>query len=209
MYPFNDDWMNSLFFSQDGVAIDSVMYDFLYSEGTGPGEGAQNYLHQAADPPVGVYDPEGDGIFLSESLGVHEHWDETVDIFSSDRYVGPDQNGIDFIAIGEEHASPSVTITKPKEKWLYIFGNDIYYMSKLPLTFILGPIDIEAIYNGDISDISKVEFYIDDFLIYTDEESPFVWRWRIPSIRQHDIKIIGYNIFDEALEDKIVVWKIL
>ena len=81
-------------------------------------------------------------------------------------------------------------------------------MSKLPLTLIFGPIDIEAVYNGDISDISKVEFYIDDFLVFTDEESPFVWRWRIPSIRQHDIKIIGYNIFDEVLEDKIVVWKI-
>ena len=35
MYPFCDDWMSSLFFSQDSVAIDSVMYDFLYVEATG------------------------------------------------------------------------------------------------------------------------------------------------------------------------------
>ena len=34
MYPFNGDWTNSLFFSQDPVAIDSVMYDFLYTEGS-------------------------------------------------------------------------------------------------------------------------------------------------------------------------------
>jgi hypothetical protein len=65
MYPFNDDWTNSLFFSQDPVALDSVMYDFLLTEGTNPIEGSQNYLHQAAVPPPDLYDPENDGIYLS------------------------------------------------------------------------------------------------------------------------------------------------
>ena len=98
MYPFNDDWMSSLFFSQDLVAIDSVMYDFLNAEGSNPSEGTQNYLHQAADPPPDVYDPEDDGVFVQNSLGVHEHWDTNVDILSSDRYSGPAEDGIDFIA---------------------------------------------------------------------------------------------------------------
>jgi hypothetical protein len=101
MYPFNDDWTNSLFFSQDPVAIDSVMYDFLYSEGCNPSEGSQNYLHQSAEPLSDVYDPENDGTFISESLGVHEHWNEDVYIFSSGRYLGPSGHGIDFVAIGE------------------------------------------------------------------------------------------------------------
>ena len=83
MYPFNDDWTNSLFFSQDPVALDSVMYDFLLTEGTNPIEGSQNYLHQAAVPSPNVYDPEHDGMYLSTSLGVHEHWDRTVNIFSA------------------------------------------------------------------------------------------------------------------------------
>jgi len=98
MSPFNDDWMSSLFFSQDLVAIDSVMYDFIKAEGSNPSEGTQNYLHQAADPPPDVYDPEGDGVFVQNSLGVHEHWDTTVDILSKDRYSGPAEGGIDFIA---------------------------------------------------------------------------------------------------------------
>ena len=103
MYPFNDDWTNSLFFSQDPVAIDSVMYDFLLAEGTNPAEGSQNYLHQSAEPPAGVYDPENDGVFVSDSLGVHEHWNTTENIFSSERYSGPLDNGIDYIAVhGEE-----------------------------------------------------------------------------------------------------------
>jgi len=32
MYPFNNDWTNSLFFSQDPIAIDSVMYDFPHHQ---------------------------------------------------------------------------------------------------------------------------------------------------------------------------------
>ncbi len=96
MYPFDNDWTNSLFFSQDQVAIDSVMYDFLLAEGTNPVEGSQNYLHQSADPPSFVYDPENDGKYLSDSLGVHEHWDTDEDIFSCMRYSGPSNDGIDY-----------------------------------------------------------------------------------------------------------------
>jgi hypothetical protein len=104
MYPFNNDWTNSLFFAQDPVALDSVMYDFLHTEGTNPCEGSQNYLHQSAEPPDDLYDPENDGEYLSESLGVHEHWNKSEDIFSSKRYVGPINNGIDFITNFEEDA---------------------------------------------------------------------------------------------------------
>jgi hypothetical protein len=93
MAPFNGDWPSSLFASQDPVAIDSVAYDFLITEwphvvenGTGgPGSlqgGAQDYLHEAAKadfPPSGTwYDPENDGYAL-DSLGVHEHWNNSID----------------------------------------------------------------------------------------------------------------------------------
>ncbi|KYK23587.1 hypothetical protein AYK21_02320 [Thermoplasmatales archaeon SG8-52-2] len=103
MYPFNDDWTNSLFLSQDPVAIDSVMYDFLLAEGTNPCEGSQNYLHQSAEPPSNTYDPENDGEYVSESLGVHEHWDTDENIFSSARYSGPSNNGIEYVFAAGEH----------------------------------------------------------------------------------------------------------
>jgi hypothetical protein len=80
--PFNGGLSCSLFVSQDGVAIDSVLVDFLRSEGGVPGGAIDNYLHEAAladHPPSGtVYDPENDGTPL-ESLGVHEHWNNPVD----------------------------------------------------------------------------------------------------------------------------------
>ena len=84
MPPFNGHWTASLFVSQDGVAIESVGVDFLRSEPTMNQVygNIDNYLHEAAlahDPPSGwVYDPEADGIPLT-SLGVHEHWNNSID----------------------------------------------------------------------------------------------------------------------------------
>jgi hypothetical protein len=84
--PYDGHWTSSLLLSMDGVAIDSVAYDFLINEPTisnnperlPPGHTTENYLHEAAqaDAPVSgtIYSPDGREISLS-SLGVHEHWD--------------------------------------------------------------------------------------------------------------------------------------
>ena len=208
MYPFNDDWMSSLFFSQDEVAIDSVMYDFLYAEGTGPSEGAQNYLHQAADPPENRYDPENDGQYLNESLGVHEHWDMDFDIFESDRYSGVIGNGIDYVALGEEYASFGVKIVNPKIKHLYIAGNELRYLSNLKRTIIIGKIGVTADVNGNDTEIEKVEFYIDGNLKFTDYEVPFEWVWK-RSFFLHTIDIIAYENSGDSCSDELEVWKFL
>jgi hypothetical protein len=80
--PFNGGPASSLFISQDIVAIESVLLDFLRSEGGVVAGTPDNYLHEAAqadNPPSGtVYDPENDGIRL-KSLGVHEHWNNSTD----------------------------------------------------------------------------------------------------------------------------------
>jgi hypothetical protein len=87
--PFNNNWTSSLFLSQDNVAIESVCLDFLrteqaanptnYTLTTGA---VDNYLHEAAlanNPPSGTYySPSGDGVRL-QSLGVHEHWNNSTD----------------------------------------------------------------------------------------------------------------------------------
>jgi uncharacterized protein (DUF362 family) len=84
MAPFNDAWPSSIFMSLDGVAVDSVGFDFLTSEWTDLVDikNADNYLREAAlanDPPSKTfYDPERDGI-RCRSLGVHEHWNNGTD----------------------------------------------------------------------------------------------------------------------------------
>jgi hypothetical protein len=104
MEPFNGDWPSSILLSQDGVAIDSVSFDFLIAEwpdDPGPAMlGADDYLHEAAsadDPPSGTfYDPEGDGSRL-QSLGAHEHWNNPEHKLYS-RNLGLNE-GIELVAI--------------------------------------------------------------------------------------------------------------
>ena len=92
MEPFKNDWPNSIFVSQDQVALESVCFDFLRSESMvglpdwknrpNFAQGVDDYLHQAASSknwPKGiVYDPDNSGTPIP-SLGVHEHWNNPVD----------------------------------------------------------------------------------------------------------------------------------
>jgi hypothetical protein len=117
MNPFNNNWCNSVFVSQDQVALESVCFDFLRTEWNGinshnsannQGEstpnvnGVDDYLHQAADranwPEGFVYDPDNSGIPLP-SLGVHEHWNNPDDKQYS-RNLGRNR-GIELVYIPE------------------------------------------------------------------------------------------------------------
>jgi len=84
--PFNGDWSSSLFASQDPVAIDSVGFDFLWTEWDDAPHrsGTNDYLVEAAladDPPSGIfYDPDHKGnVSRLASLGVYEHWNNPTD----------------------------------------------------------------------------------------------------------------------------------
>ena len=82
--PFNNDWPGSLFASEDGVAIDAVVLDFIIAEWPDAPEikycdYSVNESALADNPPSGtVYDPEHDGTRLS-SLGTSEHWNNPAD----------------------------------------------------------------------------------------------------------------------------------
>ena len=82
--PFNSNWPCSLFASQDGVAIDAVVLDFILAEWPDAPDMKYSdyYLNESAmanNPPSGtVYDPERDGTKLT-SLGISEHWNNPTD----------------------------------------------------------------------------------------------------------------------------------
>lgn len=103
MAPFNNAWPSSIFMSLDGVAIDSVGFDFLTSEWPDLVDiaNADNYLREAAlanDPPSKtLYDPERDGI-RCRSLGVFEHWNNGTE----KKYSGNlgKANGIELFQVG-------------------------------------------------------------------------------------------------------------
>ncbi|MBN1952406.1 MAG: DUF362 domain-containing protein [Bacteroidales bacterium] len=118
MSPFNNDYPNSIFFSQDPVAIESVGFDFLLTEYADKPDaekypymaGTGDYILQAADPdsrPEGVsYDPEDDGTDLG-SLGVYEHWNNAED---------KEYTEIDFVkVILEPGSGPDLNIMLQEE----------------------------------------------------------------------------------------------
>jgi hypothetical protein len=120
MAPFNNDYPNSLFLSQDPVAIESVCYDFLLEEYKDKSasikypyiSGADDFLFQAADSsywPAGIqYDPEGDGTILP-SLGVKEHWNNAIDKqYSRNLKTG---NGIELVQVNSDKIQTFSTIT--------------------------------------------------------------------------------------------------
>lgn len=84
MTPFNNEWPNSLFASQDPVAIESVVLDFALTEWPDApdmmySDHAMEEMAMAHNPPSGtVYDPERDGSTL-KSLGTTEHWNNSID----------------------------------------------------------------------------------------------------------------------------------
>lgn len=102
--PFEGQWSSSLFASQDPVAIDSVAFDFLWTDRTDfPRKGGvDDYLHEAAlagNPPSGTfYDPNhATATTRLASLGVHEHWNNAQEKKYS-RNLGKGQ-GIELVAV--------------------------------------------------------------------------------------------------------------
>lgn len=113
--PFNGDFTNSLFFSQDPVAIDSVGADFLMNEpmctelnyALRGNETVENYLHEAAlvsAPPSQVTYLDGHGHKMS-NLGVHEHWNNVNDKKYS-RNFGKSE-GIELVLVDLNEREPA------------------------------------------------------------------------------------------------------
>jgi hypothetical protein len=102
--PFGGHWACSLLASQDPVAIDSVGFDFLWTEWEDfpRRPGADDYLHEAAlagSPPSGTfYDPDHPTPERRlASLGVHEHWNNPQEKKYS-RNLGTG-NGIELVPV--------------------------------------------------------------------------------------------------------------
>ena len=111
-YPYeNPEWPSCILGSLDGVALDSVGLDILFSQtknNTDPNnenrpwllirENADGYLHemaQADNPPSGmVYMQDGKKV---QSLGVHEHWNNDSDRQYSRNLDPKNGKGIELI----------------------------------------------------------------------------------------------------------------
>jgi len=105
------------------------------------------------------------------------------------------------ILVTEDNESPEVHIEKPKEGYLYIFDRALLPIGK---TLIIGRITV-VVNATDESGIDRVEFYIDDNLKTTDEESPYEWQWSEFAIGNHEIKVVAYDNSGNKAEDRMNV----
>lgn len=112
--PFNGDWASSLLASQDPVAIDSVGFDFLWTEWEDYPRrpGVDDYLHEAAlagNPPSGTfYDPNhAANTQRLASLGAHEHWNNAQEKKYS-RNLGTGQ-GIELVPVTQRGAAQKLS----------------------------------------------------------------------------------------------------
>ena len=70
--------------------------------------------------------------------------------------------------------------------------------------------DSPLIHDGVSVDVSKVGFYFDDKLVYSDDSEPFEWNWDRFSFGRHKVKAVAFDIDGtEAGFDDTLVWKFL
>ena len=154
--PFNNDFPNSLFVSQDAVALESVCIDFLRAEADVNTAfkdrpffpAVDDHLHQAATKAnwaTGItYDPEGDGTEMPASLGVHEHWNNATDKKYSKNLDAANGKGIELIAINDSGAVGFRNISSVATK-LKVYPN---------------PCTIESNIVFSLNKDARVEFYV-------------------------------------------------
>lgn len=225
MAPFLGDWPNSIFASQDQVALESVCFDFLRNEFTDPAHPAKarpwmgavdDHMHQAADSifwPEGIrYDPENDGKVFG-SLGVHEHWNNMLDRQYS-RNLGYDY-GIELYSTHKDLVKSTVMARETGKVPVYDGeGSDScwleaewYYIDQAWITW--GQ-DIDS---ADYSGRFKVSWSASDNLIYflveiTDDA--FVDGYVFPESGYSDFDVVevfldedhsgGLHVFDDNAE---------
>jgi len=108
-----------------------------------------------------------------------------------------------------------IDIIKPDRSCLFV--NDeikIYFDGIFLLPFlkygtsiVIGDITIVA---KELQPLSKVEFYLDNNLIYVDDSSPFEWEWSRFSFGRHKVKAVAYDMDGEqAGFDDTIIWKFL
>jgi len=103
MTPFKTNWPNSVFLSQDGVAIDCVGFDFLNAEWGQPQNTDYHLLEAAYDPGTNgaklsgvTYRPTAGTNLVVGSLGTAEHWNNATNkLYSRNLGTG---TGIELVA---------------------------------------------------------------------------------------------------------------
>ena len=93
------------------------------------------------------------------------------------------------------------SLSKPRPGYFYLFNKEVM-PTLFGRTFIIGKIEIEA---ATATDMTKVDFYIDEELRHTAENAPYTWTWDEIAFGKHNIKIVGYKESGGTVENDLDV----
>jgi len=105
---------------------------------------------------------------------------------------------------------PTVKITSPSQKFLYINIADIVIM-KIPFitTLVIGKIGVSADASDNESGVNRVEFYVDNDLKATRTTAPYNWTWTDRGLFfPYTLKVVAYDNAGNQNFTDLKVWKI-
>jgi hypothetical protein len=83
----------------------------------------------------------------------------------------------------------------------------IYNFYKNNIAIIIGDVTVKT---EPLEPLLKVEFYLDDKLVFTDDSEPFEWSWTSFSFGKHKVKALGFDLNNNEVGfDDSIVWKFL
>ncbi|KYK29969.1 hypothetical protein AYK20_09440 [Thermoplasmatales archaeon SG8-52-1] len=144
-------------------------------------------------------------VFNSDPVEKYSFPSENKNLFNA--YFADATDGAYVIAGGD--LPPSVNILNPVSGKLHIFGTPIFD-TIFKATKLIGPTKI-TVNASDDSKIDKVEFYVDNKIVNTDNEAPYEYTLKriglFKSIffRKHIIKVIAYDDTGKTATDEIEV----
>jgi len=92
---------------------------------------------------------------------------------------------------------------KPQERHLTIFDRIIPF-PVLKQTVVVGTITLEAQAFGEVT---KVDFYVNEKLEFSDTEPPYTWVLDAHSLRQITLKIVSWDASGNSVWDIMQVWR--
>lgn len=125
------------------------------------------------------------------------------------------KSGSDNYTIGQLSSGSTMTFTITKTPYptarILKPGNALYIANKrimsLRIPLIIGKITIEVNASSNHSNITRVDFYIDNELKTTVTSKPYTWTWDTRAFFWHTIKIIASNSFGNSASVELPVWK--
>jgi len=148
----------------------------------------------------------GDGSFANGKTVKHAYTKERVYTVSLKVTDSENHSSTNTALVYIDGTSPNIRILQPKEGCLYVFGKEYArffgFVFRKPV--IIGPITIYADAKDNMK-IEKVEFYIDENLVYECKNPPYSFHWKTATNGQHSIKVIAYDYVGNKNEENMNV----